>query len=111
MQIKQKQKQKRKFLIPSGLVKKTDYGTKITNIEGKIPDVSGLATKTALITVENKIPDASSLVKRTDYNTNITEIESKLNNHNLDKYITTPEFNTLAADIFSMSKFSVKNKF
>ena len=30
--------------------------------------------------------------------TKVTEIEDKLNNHNHDKYITTPEFNTLAAD-------------
>ena len=85
----------------SGLVKKTDYNTKITDIEGKIPDVSGLATKTALTTVENKIPDINSLVKKTDYDTKVTEIENKLNNHNHDKYITTPEFNTLAADIFN----------
>ena len=27
------------------------------------------------------------------------EIENKLNNHNQDKYITTSEFNTLAADV------------
>ena len=31
--------------------------------------------------------------------TKVTEIENKLNNHNHDKYITTPEFNTLAADV------------
>ena len=31
----------------SNLVKKTDYNTKITEIEGKIPDISNLATKTA----------------------------------------------------------------
>ena len=31
----------------------------------------------------------------------ITEIENKLTDHNHDKYITTPEFNTLAADIFN----------
>ena len=37
------------------------------------------------------------MVKKTDYNTKVTEIENKLNNHNHDKYITTPEFNTLAA--------------
>ena len=48
-----------------GPVKKTDYNSKITEIEGKIPDVSSLATKTALTTVENKIPDVSSLVKKT----------------------------------------------
>ena len=41
------------------------------------------------------------LLKKTDYNTKITEIENKLKNHNHDKYITTPEFNTLAADVFN----------
>ena len=85
----------------SDLFKRTDCNTKITEIEGKIPDISSLATKTALTTVENKIPDVSSLVKKTDYNTKITEIENKLNNHNHDKFITTPEFNTLAADVFN----------
>ena len=49
-----------------------------------------------------KIPNVSSLVKKTDYNTKVTEIENKLNNHNHDKYITTPEFNTLAADVFNV---------
>ena len=37
----------------------------------------------------------------TDYNTKIAEIENKVNNHNHDKYITTPEFNTMAASVFS----------
>ena len=48
-----------------------------------------------------KILDASSLVKKTDYNTKITEIEKKVTDHDHDKYITTPEFNTLAADVFN----------
>ena len=39
--------------------------------------------------------------KKTDYSTKITEIGKKLTNHNHDKYITTPEFNTLAADVFN----------
>ena len=86
----------------SGLVKKTDYNTKITEIEGKIPDVSSLETQTALATVENKIPDLSSLVKKTNYTTKITEIEKKLTDHDHDKYITTPEFNTLAVDVFNV---------
>ena len=94
----------------NGLVKKTNYNTKITDVEGKIPDVINLATKSALTTVENKIPDLSSLVKKTDYNTKITEIENKLNNHDHDKCITTPGFNTLAADVFkckiSTNKFN-----
>ena len=86
----------KKILDMSYLVKK-----KLTELENKIPDVSSLATKTALTAVENKIPSVSNLVKKTDYNTKVTEIENKLNNHNHDKYITTPEFNTLAASVFN----------
>ena len=100
------------------LIKKTDYNSKITEIENKIPDISGLATKTALTTVENKIPginnlatktalttvenkipSISGLVKKTDYKTKITDIANKLNNHNHDKYVVTSEFDTLAADV------------
>ena len=92
---------KNKIPDTSGLVKKIDYNTKITEIESKIPDVSSLATKTALTTVKNKIPDVSSSVKKTDYNTKITEIEKKLTDHNHDKYITNTEFNTSAADDFN----------
>ena len=83
------------------LKKKTNYDAKIADIKVTIPDVSNLATKTALTTVENKILSVSSLVKKTDYNTKVTEIENKLNNHIHDKYITTPEFNTLAAHVFN----------
>ena len=75
--------------------------TKLTELENKIPDISNLATKTALTTVENKIPSVSNLVKKADYNNKVTEIEIKLDNHNHDKYITTPEFNNLAADVFN----------
>ena len=46
------------------------------------------------------MPSVSSLVKKTDYDTKTTKIDNKFNNHNHDKYITTPEFNTLAADVF-----------
>ena len=80
---------------------KRHYETKIIEIEGKIPDVSSLATKTTLTTVKNKMPGISNLVKKTNYNTKITEIEKKLTDHNYDKYIATPEFNTLAADVFN----------
>ena len=82
------------------MVRKTDFNAKVTEIEGKIPRIIGLATSSALDPVENKIPDFSSLVKKTDCNTKIGEIENKVNNHNHDKYITTPEFNTMTADAF-----------
>ena len=90
-----------KVLDTSGFVKKTDYNTKITGIKGKIPDVSNLPTKAALTTVGNKISDVNSLFKKTDYSTKITEIKNKLGNHDHGKYITTPEFNTLAASVFN----------
>ena len=62
--------------------------------------VSGLATNAALTAVDNKMPNISSLVKKADYDTKITEIEKKLTDHNQNKYITTPEFNSLAAGAF-----------
>ena len=74
---------------------------KLAELENKIPDVSNLATKTALTAVENKIPSVSNLVKKTDYDTKITEIEKQLTDQNHEKYIITPEFNTLAGDIFN----------
>ena len=54
--------------------KKTDYNSKITEIENKIPDISGLATKTALTTVENKIPSINNLATKTA----LTTIENKI---------------------------------
>ena len=63
------------------MLKKTDYNTKITELGNKSLDISNLATKIALTTVENKIPSSSNLVKKTDFNTKITEIEKKLTDH------------------------------
>ena len=82
----------------NGLVKKTDYNTKIPEIEGKVPDTSDFVKKTDYNT---KITDISNLFKKTDYNTKIIDIENKLNNHDHDKYINTSEFNKLAVDVFN----------
>ena len=57
------------MLDTSSLVKKADYSSKITEIEGKLPSTMGLATSSALTAVENKIPNVSNLVKKADYNT------------------------------------------
>ena len=46
------------------MAKKTDLNAKITEIERKISNITGLATNSGLTAVENKIPDVSSLVKR-----------------------------------------------
>ena len=40
-------------------------------------------------------------MKKTDYDTKVTEIGNIVTDHNHGKYITTPEFNTLAADVIN----------
>ena len=73
-------------IVNNEVVKKTEYDAKLKNIDDKIPDISnlakgslntkinevkneipsinGLATTSALTTVENKIPSISNLVKK-----------------------------------------------
>ena len=48
----------------SELVKKADYNAKITEIEGKIPSISGLATNAQLTAVENKITNIPELTQK-----------------------------------------------
>ena len=83
------------------MVKKADFNAKITEVEGKTTFFTGLATNSVLTAIENKIPDISTLVKKADYDTKISDIEKKTTDHNYDKYITTPEFNTMAATVFN----------
>ena len=74
------------------MVKKTDFNTKVTEIEGKIPDISSLATKSTLTVVKNKIPAVSILVKKTDFNTKVTEIEVKI--PDVSNLVKNTDFNT-----------------
>ena len=53
---------------------KTNFNTEVTEIEGKIPDINDLATKSALTVVENKIPDVSSLATTSA----LTTVENKI---------------------------------
>ena len=65
----------KKILDTSSLVKRTDYNSKITEIEGKIPGITGLATNSALTAVENKIPNVNRLVAKTDFDVKlVTEL-------------------------------------
>ena len=56
--------------------------TKISKVENKIPDASGLVTTIVLNTkisgVENKIPSVSGLVKKTDYDAKIKELRENI---------------------------------
>ena len=70
---------------------KTDYNANVTEMEGKILGITGLAANAALTAVENKMLDASKLVKKTDYDTKIPDIENN--------YITTADYNKLTKNI------------
>ena len=83
--------QKKKIPNTSALVKKADYNSKITEMEGKIPSISGLVTSSALTAVESKIPDVSTLVKKTDYDAKILDIEKKITDHD-----TSPSQNLIS---------------
>ena len=76
---------------------KTTLNAKTNEVKSELPRITNLATKTALNAVENKRHSVSNLVKRTDYNTKINKIEKKITDHNHDKYIITPENNTLTS--------------
>ena len=109
-------------VVKNDVVEKDVYNAKIKNVEDKIPDITNLATNTALnakinevkdetpsitnlatataalTAVENEIPNVSNLTKKTDYNKKINEIEKKITNHDhSNKYITTQKFNKLTA--------------
>ena len=71
----------------SDLVKKTDFSAKITEVEGTIPSIVGLATSSALTAVENKIPDVNNLAKKADYDKKVSDIEKKITDHDHDKLL------------------------
>ena len=81
-----------------GWSKKTDYKTKITEIENKMPSVTGLVTAVALITkateIENKIPDFTNWATKAALITRATEIEKIT--PDTTSFVATPEFNGLA---------------
>ena len=78
--------QTKKIPDTSGLVKKLDYNVKLTEIESKIPSISGLVTTAALTSVENKRPNVNNLVKKTDYHPKISKIEKKVTDHDHDRF-------------------------
>ena len=72
-------------LIPTDLLKKTDYDNKITEIHGKIPHITGLAYAAL-----NPLNNVTNLVK-TDDDAKISDIESK--------YFTMSDYNKLKNEI------------
>ena len=73
----------------------TLLNTKISEVENKIPNTSGVVTTTVLNTkigeVDSKIPGVSGLVRKTDYNTKISDIKAK--------YFTISDYNKFTEEI------------
>ena len=106
-------------------LKKTDFNTKVTEIEDKIPSITGLTTNSELTAIENKIPDVISLVKIIDFNTKVTEIEGKIPDvHSLVKktgyateianikndYVKNAALNARHKDLIQKTKFDTQVK-
>ena len=75
---------------------KTKYDTDKAGLERKIPNTSNLATKTALTTVENKIPDISNLLKMPD-------ISNPLKIPDISNLATKAALTTIEDKIFNIS--------
>ena len=54
------------------------FNAKINEVKGEIPNISHLATTTALNAVENKIPSVSNLVKKLTITQKLTQLKRKL---------------------------------
>ena len=65
----------------SGKLNTSDFNSKVSELENKIisaeqkPNISNLAAKSSVLAVENKIPDVNVFTKKTDYATEITSIK------------------------------------
>ena len=67
----------KKFLILVELLK-TYYNAKITEIQGKIPNISGLPTNSALTGLENKVGSVSNLPKKQIITQKLMKFKKKL---------------------------------
>ena len=100
--------------IPSviGLITTTMLNTKATDVGNKIPDITNLATKAALdiksAEVESKIPEITDLVTKHPLNTKASDIKNKAID-TID-FITTPEFNRLKKKEVLMLKWKTQKK-
>ena len=84
------------------MVNKTDFNTKVTEIEGKITSITGLATNSELTAVENKIPDVSSLVTKTDYAAEIAKTKND--------YVTNAALDARHKDLVQKTTFESELK-
>ena len=86
----------------SGFLLTSAFNSKITEVENKISDIKNLASKTEVTAVENKIPNASNLVTKTDYDAEITKIKND--------YVTNAALDTRHKDLLQKTTFESELK-
>ena len=84
--------------IPN-LVTYTTFNPKINKVNKEIPGTANLATAASLNAKKNEIKTKIHNVTNLATAIALTAVENKIPNHN--KYITAPEFNTLAAQNYT----------
>ena len=107
-------KVEKKILDVSLLATKSSVTYLITEAEDKIDkidkilDISGLASKTELTAVENKIPNVTGLVKNSDYATEITSTKNDyVTNTSSDSKINDLKSQNIADEV---KKWMIKQK-
>ena len=88
----------------SNFVKETDFDSKITEVEGKIPNISGLATNSSLTAAENKIPGITSLIKKTDFDAKLKNISDRVTNNKSKDVLLDNELKKLKTLVGSSAK-------
>ena len=89
-----------------GLLQTSSFNSKVNELENKIKtaeqklDISNLANKTVLKNIENKIPDSNAFVKKTDYATEISGIKND--------YVTNAALTSQLNDLKSQHIVDVK---
>ena len=81
----------------------------LTAVENKIPDVSGLATASALTAVENKIPNVTGLVTKTDFNAKLKDISDRVTKNKSKDLLLDNELKKLKT--FNTDYFEGRNYF
>ena len=81
----------------------------MTAVENKIPDVSGLATTSALTAVENKIPDITNLITKTDFDTKLKSVSDRVTNNKSKDILLDNELKKLKTRVDSSEKIKLND--
>ena len=100
----------------SGLLSTSTFNSKVSELENEIkpvesrPDISNLANKTELKIVENKIPDFNPFVKNIDYATEVSNIKNSfVTNASLSSQLNDLKSQSIADEVKKVDDKVKKN--